>query len=203
MEVPSLRSGHFICAKGTEVAIHRFAEVLELARCGDDRAHDQLYRQYAPAILGYARSHGAGDPENIVGEVFVCLLRGLPSFRGDEPAFRSWLFTMVHHRLVDERRRRARRPEDATDPVVLATRTSGRSVPAETDTVDPIASARLQAALERLTADQRRVVVLRIIADMPVDAVARAVGKASGAVKMLQRRGLDALARDLTYDAVA
>jgi RNA polymerase sigma-70 factor (ECF subfamily) len=69
--------------------------------------------------------------------------------------------------------------------------------------VDPIASARLQAALERLTADQQRVVVLRIIADMPVDAVARAIGKASGAVKMLQRRGLDALARDLTYEAVA
>jgi RNA polymerase sigma-70 factor (ECF subfamily) len=65
-----------------------------------------------------------------------------------------------------------------------------------------VASARLQAALDRLTSDQRNVVVLRIIADMPVDAVAGIVGKASGAVKMLQRRGLDALARDLTLEAV-
>jgi hypothetical protein len=44
--------------------------------------------------------------------------------------------------------------------------------------------------------------VLRIIADLPVDSVARIIGKAGGAVKMLQRRGLDALARDLTLQAV-
>jgi RNA polymerase sigma-70 factor (ECF subfamily) len=153
-------------------------------------------------VLGYARSHGAADPENIVGEVFVALLRGLHRFAGDERAFRSWLFTLVHHRVVDERRRRARRPEDSTDPVVLASRGSGHNAAFEIDAVDPVASARLQAALDRLTSDQRNVVVLRIIADMPVDAVAGIVGKASGAVKMLQRRGLDALARDLTLEAV-
>jgi RNA polymerase sigma-70 factor (ECF subfamily) len=184
------------------VAIHGFAEVLELAQGGDNRAHDRLYREYAPAVLGYARSHGAADPENIVGEVFVALLRGLHRFTGDERAFRSWLFTLVHHRVVDERRRRARRPEDSTDPVVLASRASGSRADLEIDALDPVASARLQAALDRLTSDQRNVLVLRIIADLPVDSVARIIGKAGGAVKMLQRRGLDALARDLTLQAV-
>ena len=185
------------------MAILGFADVLERAREGDERAHDVLYRAYAPAVLRYARSYGAADPENITGEVFVAVLRGLARFTGGETAFRSWLFTLVHHRLVDERRRRARRPEHVTDPVLLASRGTTPTVDNEIDALDPVVSARLQAALGRLTADQRRVLVLRIIADMPVDAVAGAVGKGSGAVKMLQRRGLDALARDLTIEAVS
>jgi len=185
------------------VALPGFAAVLELARSGDERAYDDLYRKYAPAVLGYARTHGAADPDNIVGEVFLGVLRSLSRFRGDEAAFRSWLFTLVHHRIVDERRHRARRPEDAMDPVVLATRARQTASAPEIEDLDPVASARLHAALDRLTSDQRRVLVLRVLADMPIDAVARAVGKASGAVKMLQRRGLDALARDLTLDAVA
>lgn len=185
------------------VAIQRFTEMLAAARSGDDRAHDELYREYAPAVLGYARSHGAGDPENVVGDVFVGVLRGLSRFTGDEASFRSWLFTLVHHRVVDERRRRARRPEDTTDPVVLATWSRQRAVTLELEALDPVASARLQAALDRLTVDQRRVLMLRIVDDMPVAAVARLLGKGSGAVKMLQRRGLDALARELDLEAVA
>jgi RNA polymerase sigma-70 factor (ECF subfamily) len=192
--------------KGTNGAIHDFDAVLEMARSGNERAYDDLYREYAPTVLGYARAHGAADPDNIVGEVFLGLLRGLPRFRGDEPSFRSWLFTLVHHRIVDERRHRARRPEDSTDPMVLAThaaRAPRATSAAEIESLDPVTTARLKAALDRLTADQRRVLVLRVIADMPIAAVAREVGKASGAVKMLQRRGLDALARDITLDAVA
>ncbi len=185
------------------MAIQRFAEVLAAARGGDDRAHDELFREYAPAVLGYARSRGAEDAENVVGDVFVGVLRGLPRFTGDEASFRSWLFTLVHHRVVDERRRRARRPEDMTDPAVLAGRTRSHAVTLELEALDPVATARLQAALDRLTADQRRVVLLRIVDDMPVDTVARLLGKASGAVKMLQRRGLDALARELELEAVA
>jgi RNA polymerase sigma factor (sigma-70 family) len=184
------------------VAISAFAAVLDLARRGDDWAHGQLYREYAPAVLGYARSHGTTDPENVVGEVFVAVLRSLHRFSGDEPAFRSWLFTLAHHRLVDEQRRCARRPEDATDPAVLATRAPRHTAALETDTLDPVASARLRTALDHLTPDQREVLTLRILADLPVDAVARVVGKAAGAVKMLQRRALDAMARELTLEAV-
>ena len=43
--------------------------------------------------------------------------------------------------------------------------------------------------------DQRSVLLLRILGDMTVEEVARAVGKRPGAVKALQRRGLKRVSR--------
>jgi RNA polymerase sigma-70 factor (ECF subfamily) len=36
--------------------------------------------------------------------VFVQVARNLGTFEGDERGFRAWVFTVAHHRLVDERR---------------------------------------------------------------------------------------------------
>ena len=47
--------------------------------------------------------------------------------------------------------------------------------------------------LDRLNADQRAVLMLRVIGDLSIDETATALGKTPGAVKQLQRRGLLAL----------
>jgi RNA polymerase sigma-70 factor, ECF subfamily len=185
------------------VSISDFGAVVQAARRGDHRAQAVLYREYAPTVLGYARGSQARDPEDVTSEVFVAVVRGLAGFDGDEPAFRSWLFTIAHHRVVDERRGRARRTEDATDPVELAGRTAAWSTPDDAALVDPVASAHLRAALESLTDEQREVVLLRILADLPIAEVAELLGKNEGAVKMLQRRALAALARDVSTELVA
>src|SRR4051794_33500580 len=78
---------------------------LERAQAGDRGAITELYRAFAPAVTGYLRGAGSSDPEDLCGDVFVALVRQLPSFSGDEAAFRRWLFSIAHHRLIDERRR--------------------------------------------------------------------------------------------------
>ncbi|HZR12659.1 MAG TPA: sigma-70 family RNA polymerase sigma factor [Acidimicrobiia bacterium] len=184
------------------MAIRRFVEVIDAARRGDERAYETLYRALAPAVRGYARGHGSPDPDDVVGDVFVAVVRGIGRFDGDEAAFRAWLFTIAHHRLVDERRRRARRGEDAVDPAALA-RTTAHTAPDVIATSDPIVSDRLHRAVASLTDDQRDVVLLRIVADLSVATVAKMLGKEEGAVKMLQRRALAALARELDAQKVA
>jgi RNA polymerase sigma factor (sigma-70 family) len=52
------------------------------------------------------------DPDDLVGEVFLQVVRNLDTFTGDEAGFRSWLFTIVHRRVLDARRRARRRPEE-------------------------------------------------------------------------------------------
>ena len=52
----------------------------------------------------------------------------------------------------------------------------------------------LVRALGRLTAEQREVVALRFVADLPIDAVAALTGRKANAVKALQHRALEALA---------
>ena len=40
-----------------------------------------IYRDLAPAVLGYLRGSGAAEPEDLLGDVFVAVVRGLPDCR--------------------------------------------------------------------------------------------------------------------------
>ena len=51
------------------------------------------------------------EPEDLTSEVFLRVFDRLPQFTGDEPHFRSWLFTIAHRILIDDARRRQRRPQ--------------------------------------------------------------------------------------------
>ena len=92
-----------------------FPSVLTAAQSGGSSAFDRLYRAFAPSVVGYLRMQGAPDPEDLTNEVFLNVFTALGSFAGDESQFRSWMFTIAHHRLVDERRRAGRRPQMATE----------------------------------------------------------------------------------------
>jgi RNA polymerase sigma-70 factor (ECF subfamily) len=56
--------------------------------------------------------------------------------------------------------------------------------------------------LSELTPEQQDVLLLRVLGDLTVEEVARAVGKRPGAVKALQRRGLAELERLLADGGV-
>jgi RNA polymerase sigma factor (sigma-70 family) len=58
-------------------------------------------------------------------------------------------------------------------------------------------------ALLGLSADQRAVILLRIVADLSVAEVAEILGKSQGGVKTLQRRGLRALSKTLKGEGVS
>src|SRR2546425_1848405 len=94
----------------------QFEGVLDAARAGAEWAWRILYESLAPSVLGYLRARGAPDPEGVCGEVFCQLVRDIHRFKGDEAGFRSWVFVMAHHRLLDDLRRRKRRPESPADP---------------------------------------------------------------------------------------
>jgi RNA polymerase sigma-70 factor (ECF subfamily) len=60
----------------------------------------------------------------------------------------------------------------------------------------------VQRLSARLSADQRTVLLLRIVADLTAEEVAQITGKTVGAVRALQRRGLDALRRLIAKEGV-
>jgi len=60
-----------------------------------------------------------------------------------------------------------------------------------------ISSERVHEVLAKLSPDQRAVVLLRVVGDLSLDRVAEALGKRTGAVKQLQRRGLIAIRKEL------
>ena len=172
-----------------------FEATLEAARRGSRAALATLYEDLQPNVLAYLRARSRADADDIASDVWVSVAAGLARFRGDESGFRGWVFTIARRRLVDARRRRARRPADPAPHEVFV------AIAAE---VDPEAEvvARLDyeaalAALSTLPADQEDVVLLRVVAGLSVEEAARALGKLPGTARVLQHRALRRLAQVL------
>jgi RNA polymerase sigma factor (sigma-70 family) len=175
-----------------------FPQILDAALAGGEWAWAQIYRDLAPTVLGYLRSQGAREPEDLLGDVFVQVVRGIHSFDGDEAGFRSWVFVVAHHRVIDERRRLRHRPEPA--PTETLDRPSTQDV--ADDALERVATERVRRIVDRLVPDQRDVLLLRLVGGMTIEEIAKAVGKRAGAVKALQRRGLAAVKRELDREGV-
>ena len=177
-----------------------FPQILQAARLGEEWAWRALYEDLAPAVLGYLRARGAPEPEDLTGEVFLHLVRTLDAFDGDERGFRAWTFAIAHNRLVDDARRRTRRPAEPAAPDVLVA--WGPVGDAEHEALAGVATTEVMALTARLSPDQRDVFLLRVIGDLSVDETASALGKSPGAVKQLQRRALAALKREISEKAI-
>lgn len=172
-----------------------FESTLAAARAGSEWAWRNLYRDLAPVLLRYLRARGASEPEDLMGDVLVLVVRKLEQFSGNEDDFRGWVVTIAHHRLIDDARSRARRPVDpVTDEVLSA---AGGSDDPEREVLNRLASDELRRAIRTLSPDQQDVVFLRLIAGLSINEVATALGKKPGAVKTLQARAVAALRRNL------
>jgi RNA polymerase sigma factor (sigma-70 family) len=182
-----------------EVKDHPFDEVLSCARAGADWAWIRVHDELAHKVVGYLRAHGIADPEDVAGEVFLQVVRGLPDFEGGWRDFCAWTFTIAHRRLVDDLRRRRRRPVEVA-PADVVEAASGIGGDVLEDVEARMADASVRAAIDQLPPDQRAVVLLRIIGDLTVEEVARALKKRPGAVKALQRRGLHRLERAYPFE---
>lgn len=177
-----------------------FPSLLAAAQANAPWAFERIYRELAPAVTGYLRLHGASDPEDVASEVFLSVFKSISRFSGDAEQFRSWVFTIAHRRLIDDRRRRSRRP--ATVPLD-AENPSPAGGDVEGEAMKGLGNERAKQLLARLAPDQRDVLLLRLVADLTVPQIAESLGKSEGAVKALQRRGLAALRRELEEEGVS
>lgn len=166
---------------------------VEAARAGSVAAFERIYRELAPSVASYLRWNGVHDVESLTNEVLAQVHRNLPRFSGGGADFRSWAFTIAHHRMVDDRRANGRRPRLADAEIYDGSLVGN----AEEEALDVLADRRLGELLEGLSPDQRDVLLLRVVADLSLEDVATALGKRRGAVKSLQHRALATLRRQL------
>lgn len=176
-----------------------FDRVLRAAQAGAAWAFERLWEDLGPLVAGYLRLQGAQEPDDLASEVFIGVFRGIGGFDGDERAFRSWVLTIAHRRLIDERRRRGRRVDST--PVGLDLQVGSVGDAAE-DALARIEDEQVRALLERLPDAQRDVLLLRILGDLTVAEVADVLGRTQGGVKALQRRGLARLRKIISREGV-
>jgi RNA polymerase sigma-70 factor (ECF subfamily) len=175
-----------------------FSRLLAAARDGDEDAFATLWKRFQPQLLRYLHVVVGDANEDIASETWTRVARDLGHFEGNEPGFRSWLFTIARHRGIDWRRREARRPasphpnEDFAD-------VAGTEDPAGS-TLEAVSTDAALALIGQLPPGQAEIVTLRTVAGLSVEQVAEIVGKRPGAVRVLAHRGLRRLA-ELLADA--
>lgn len=172
----------------------RLDSLVVAARAGGDWAFARLWEELAGPVAGYLRARGVDDVDDVTSEVFLAAFEGIQRFEGDGARFRSWLFTIAHHRGVDGLRGQIK----AGGQEAYFEDLDRRTVPsAEETSLDHLQSDEVRTALAALTAEQRDVVLLRFVADLSLDEVAAITGRNAGAVKQLQRRGIHRLRHHL------
>lgn len=182
------------------MATTEFAAVLSAAQEGAPWAIAILWRDLHPRLLRFLRGLDHVIAEDVEGETWLVAARDLAMFQGDERQFRAWMFTIARNRLIDSRRREARRPSVATPPEALYERQADDD-PAVTALDVLGAEAAVALVRECLPPHQAEVILLRVLGGLDVDEVAAILGKRPGNVRVLQHRGLRRLAQRLSHEA--
>jgi RNA polymerase sigma-70 factor (ECF subfamily) len=177
-----------------------FAAVLTAAQEGSEAAFSRLWRDGNPALLRYLRVIAPDAAEDIASDTWVHVVRGLAGFRGDEQAWRAWLFTTARRRAVDEGRRRSRRPASPLEELLPDRLPVSRD--AAEVAIEPLGTRSALALVADLPALQAEVILLRVVAGLDTEMVARLTGRSPGAVRVAAHRGLRRLAQILAETGV-
>jgi RNA polymerase sigma-70 factor, ECF subfamily len=169
-----------------------FSITLASAQGGDETAFACLFRDLQPALLRYLQVI-TPEAEDVAGDTWLQVVKGLPGFRGGEEAFRAWLFTIARHRAVDAGRSRSRRPD-----VPLGLNEAAELQPAGPDAaelaLEAISTRSVLALIKTLPREHAEIIMLRVVAGLEAADVARIVGKTPGAVRVTAHRALRRLA---------
>ena len=81
--------------------------IREICRRGSRQAADKLVRAYYDEVYAYAYRQTARreDAMDMTQEIMIAALRSLPSFDDRKASFRTWLYRVASHKIIDWRRR--------------------------------------------------------------------------------------------------
>ena len=175
--------------------------ILARARRGELPAFEELVRRHEKRVYAVAlRSSGSPeDAEDITQEVFLRAWRSIEEFRGDS-GFSTWLFRITMNLCVDHARHKHAQPQ--TQPLVMGEEESERPLPDTAPTpeehLDNSELGReLAAALEVVSEEHRRIVLLGDVSGMSYTAIAEAQEISEGTVKSRLSRARIALRKVL------
>jgi RNA polymerase sigma-70 factor (ECF subfamily) len=152
-------------------------ELIAAIATGDEAAFGALYDQFARPLyaLGLRWLQDVEDAEELVNDTLIRAWRQVDRFDPARGRAGAWLFGIARHVATDRLRSRGRRPGSAID---------GAPEPVGHLDVDALADAwEIAAALERLPAVQREVLLLAYRDDLSQSRIAEVLGVPLGTVK--------------------
>ena len=162
---------------------------------GDSEAFQTLYESHLDTIYRYVYYKvGNGQlAEDLTQHIFMKAWEAINRYQWRELPFQHWLLRLARNTVIDHYR--STKPANASllDPI-------GDGVDPEEELAQSEMIQTLQEAVRQLPDEQREVIVLRFIEQMPHADVALHLGKSAATVRVIQHRALQALRRLLEQD---
>lgn len=196
--------------EGADLAAAPDVQVVAQALTGHQNAAREIVRRYQRPVFNLIvrMVQDAGTAEDLAQEAFTKVFRSLRTF-DVRLRFAAWILKIAHNTTLDYLRRHRPHLVPLDAPVAGDDRTLADRLP------DPLAvsperaaerrqlSAALDAAVDRLRPEYRRVVVLRYQEDLDYSDIAEVMGVPLGTVKTFLHRARQALADELRKDGWA
>jgi RNA polymerase sigma-70 factor (ECF subfamily) len=175
------------------------SDVIQRVSNGDRAAIGVLFERYHMGIFRYLY-YKVGDvhtAEDLTSEVFLRLLRSLSQQRPNNLQFNAWLYKIARNLAIDHYRK-----HQAQQPVSLEENLSTAEMD-DLNVDNRLNNQLLYKAVNQLPFDQREVVILRFINNLPIAEAARVMERSEDAIKGLQRRALSSLRQVLVANGIA
>ena len=170
------------------------------AQDGDAEAFGRIYDGYVERIYRFVffRVDDQQTAEDLTSQVFLKAWSNLDRFEFTRTPYIAWLYTIAHNTVIDHYR--TRKITTALEDVQLSQPDDAEAVENQIDLT--VEMQTIKAAMQSLTEDQQQVLHLRFIEGMSNAEIAQQLGKREGAIRALQMRGLQALAKQLAEKMV-
>ena len=162
------------------------------AKSGDSEAFAQLYDAYIERVYRYIYFRLSDDTatEDIVSQVFLKAWENLGRYKTGSSPFIAWLYTIARNLVIDYYRAK----KDVLTLEQAAILPSDRQSPDEEAQTHFDLEA-MRDALQFLTGDQQQVLILKFIAGLPNENIAKIMNKQEGTIRGLQMRALQTLSK--------
>jgi RNA polymerase sigma-70 factor (ECF subfamily) len=152
---------------------------------------------YAQVIFRYIviRVPTNADAEDLTAEVFVSMVKGLPTYQVTGAPFEAWLYRIAAARVADFYRQSQRRPQTE-----LTENLQDGSLLPEEQILQKQKLDQLRAVLSQLPEEYQTILILRFVERKSHEEVAELLDKSITAVKSIQHRALTRLTELLGSD---
>ena len=173
---------------GSSLTDYDIPDLIRRIQNGDSQAVATLYNTHYQKVYRFTYYRLNGDvflAEDVTEEVFLRAFQMINTFKWKGISFNAWLIAIARNMIIDLVRRPEALPLEETwvdialDPQNIFENNN--------------ALKEMYKALEKLTGDQKDVIILRFFEDFSLAETAKITGKTIDAIKRLQARALASL----------
>jgi RNA polymerase sigma-70 factor, ECF subfamily len=176
-------------ARSTSAVDSGSDELIALAAAGDREAFGRLYEQHAVRVFrhAYFLTSDVSLAEDLTAQTFLKALEAICRYEDRGVPFIAWLLRItvnlaINHRKAVKNGIHAQLPEQLADDDALSSPEQSCTMKSEGE--------RIWTKVRELPLEQRQVIVMRFMDDLPYCDVAAVLGKSIGAVRVIQFRAL-------------